>query len=155
METMTIWIKYEPNGSNDYVPVFNWDKDHWSTFAYLETCVVDAEGMIDNRRMRCSARLHREFAHIDPVLGRLLDSSKYPTRLKDGEIENHDDWSCLEDMVEAGLIEAWWNTKPGQPFGGGKAKVALTKMGFVCAALLREHKANGGSFGTFDPTYKE
>ena len=145
------WIKYEPNGG-DYIPVERWGRDHWSTFAYLETRVVDGNGLIDNRKMRCAARLHREFAHVDPVLGRLQDGGKHPTRLKDGEIENHDDWSCLEDMVEAGLIEAWWTPNPlNRPFGGAKAKIELTEMGFVCAGLLREYKAKGGTFGTFSP----
>ena len=150
---MAIWVKYEANGSGDYVPVEKWGKDHWSTFAYLETRTVDHRGIIDNRHMRCTMRLHRTFAVKN--LGVWQDAARYPTILKGGEkLENHDDWSCLEDMVEAGLIEAW-NTISPNHFGGAEAKVKLTEMGLVCASLLREHKANGGSFAMFDPTYKQ
>src|SRR5688572_21590317 len=98
-----MWDKYEFEGEG--VPVKDWGQDHWSTFAYLETRAVDAKGVIDNRRMRCNPRLHRHLANMG--MGSIIDGSKYPTRLKVGTIDKHDDWSCLEDMVAAGFLKAF------------------------------------------------
>jgi len=140
---MDKWTAYEA-GDDGYIPMERFGHDHWSTFAYLETCVVDVHGYIDNRRMRCNARLHREFAWR-------ADGSDYPTRLKDGEQARHDDWSCLEDMAAAGLIRAWWREPAGEFFGGGQARVELTERGQEIAAQLREHKAAGHPYATFVP----
>jgi hypothetical protein len=126
------WIQYEPE-SDDATPIQLWGQDHWSTFAYLETRIVDHDGVVDNRKMRCAPRLHREFAHF-MYEGELADGSKYPTRLKSGEIENHDDWSCLEDMVVLGLIKAFWHVKyPDRAFGNSEAQVELTAKGKIAA----------------------
>lgn len=149
----TEWTEYLTEG-NDYVPVADWGQDHWSTFAYLETRVVDGKGHIDNRRMRCNARLHREFMHDAVFHRRLLlihDSSKYPTLLAGGvELEKHDDWSCLEDMVAAGLIKAFYRRKSyTEAFGHSEAKVEFTNTGLAVAAALRRHKARGGNFRDF------
>lgn len=141
------WIQYKPNDQENYIPIEQWGADHWSTFAYLETCIVDGSGIIDNRKMRCNPRLHREFANIGR--GELHDGSRYPTRLKDDEIENHDDWSCLEDMVAAELIEAQWRRVNREIIGGGMAKVELTAKGWAVASQLREHKGRGGKFSKF------
>jgi hypothetical protein len=138
----TPWEPYVPGSVDLYIPVSEWGSDHWSTFAYLETRVVDDRGLVDNRRMRCNSRLHRDFMHM-------ADGKNYPTRLKGGKtIERHDDWSCLEDMVSAGLVRAWYDTT-GEPFGGGKARVELTELGSQVAGQLREHKASGGKWGEF------
>ena len=134
---MATWSEYKPEG-NDYIPIDQWGQDHWSTFAYLETRAVDDRGLIDNRKMRCNPRLHREFAHGGGYTGMLCDGSKYPTRLKDGEIDRHDDWSCLEDMVAAGLIVAQWRVvHHGAVFGNSQAKVAFTAAGEAMAPDFR------------------
>ena len=149
---MATWSEYKPGEGSDYVPIARWGQDHWSTFAYLETRAVDGKGIIDNRKMRCNTRLHRHFADFDPFTKELHDGSRYPTRLKDGEIERHDDWSCLEDMVAAGLITAQWRVRhAGAAFGNSQARVALTATGQALAAQLRAHKANGGKWPNFTP----
>lgn len=148
---MQPWNEYKPEG-NDYVSIARWGQDHWSTFAYLETRAVDGRGLVDNPRMRCNPRLHRHFADVDPFTGKPHDGSKYPTRLKDGEIEQHDDWACLEDMVAAGLITAQWRVvHAGAMFGNSQAKVTLTDAGQALAAQLRIHKADGGRWANFEP----
>lgn len=140
------WYPLEISDSNDYVDPASWGKDHWSTLAYLETVCVDQRGQIQNPQMRCNPRLHRTFAHS-------ADGSQYPTRLKDGELPNHDDWSCLEDAVAFGLLKAEWQTYPESPiFGGSKARVELTPLGSLVTAELRRHKAAGGSFADFMPS---
>jgi len=137
--------KYESGDAASYIPMQQWGKDHWSTFAYLETRVVDYKGVVDNRRMRCNPRLHRAFAHSAS-----FGSKEYPTRLSGGvEEHNHDDWSCVEDMAAAGMIVLEWDSAPSEPFGRGKAKVSLTPLGQDIASLLREHKGKGGTFGNF------
>lgn len=152
LDTQTVgWIPYDQQGSTHYVPISNWGKDHWSTFLYLESRAVDHKGIVDNEKMRCNPRLHRPFAHnligMSNMAG-MGDGSKYPTRLAKGTMENHDDWSCAEDMVAAGLIKIWWTEPPPEQkesmFGFAKAKIELTDRGWTIAARLRRHLADGG-----------
>lgn len=115
-------------------------KDHWSTFAYIETLCVDGRGEPDIRRMRCDADRHPHWVHVSPAFA----GKKYPTRLKCGvEISDHDDWDCALDLARAGLIEV----------GGSGLHPAfkMTVEGTRVAAMLRAFKANGGNFATFDP----
>lgn len=80
------------------VPIEQWGKDHWSTFAYMMACVTTKGGKIDQRKMRCDPELHFGLAH-------LFERECHPTRLRDGsELHNHDDWSCLEDIEEYKLL---------------------------------------------------
>ena len=137
------WTTYEPGDKDAYIPTSKWGKDHWSTFAYLETRMVTYRGKIENRHMRCNNRLHRQFAHVK-------NCQEYPTRLKDGEKFNHDDWSCLEDMVAAGYFEADFRNVGGKIFGGGKARVRITPEGKLVAAMIRAHKMAGGRYADFE-----
>lgn len=147
-----MWQEYEIEDNAKYIPIEQWGKDHWSTFAYLETRAVDARGMIDNRQMRCDSRVHREFAW-QLASGEWCDASDYPTCLKDGEtVDRHDDWSCLEDTVAADLVMVQWRRHYyDKSFGCNRAKVALTKRGWQIAMQLRRHKASGGKYADFSP----
>lgn len=142
-------FEYKAEGDG-YIPIERWGKDHWSTLGYLETRAVDHKGKIINRNMRCHPRLHREFIGIS-FGPEIQDGSAYPTRLKDGVAENHDDWSCVEDMVAAGLIRAYFRVVSDAAFGGSEARIVFTELGLKYAAELRTHKARGGAFGTFSP----
>ena len=128
------------------IPISLWGKDHWSTFAYLETCLVDHGGKIELPRMRCNPILHRQFEHF-------FDGSKYPTRLKGKkEQADHDDWSCVEDMQAAGLLKMT-SRKVRQGFSGTHdASVQFTDIGYAIAGQLRKHKGQGGNFSEFEPT---
>ena len=102
------------------VPMNRWGKDHWTTFAYVETCWVDHRGMLNHDKMRCDAKRHPMFhaaKRRGMALGTNVDGGRYPTRLKsetpgpDGqwgmvELSGHDDYDCLDDAIQAGLIEA-------------------------------------------------
>lgn len=150
-----MWEEYTIDPQGDYISIDRWGKDHWSTFAYLETRAVD-RGLIDNRQMRCNPRLHRELANTG--FGGVIDGSKYPTRLRDGsEISNHDDWSCLEDMVAAGLIKAQYRAndkkRKASAFGFAEARVELTPAGLALAAQLRAHLATTGKYTDFAPAH--
>lgn len=122
--------------SSDPVPPAAWGRDHWSTFAYVETRIVDHKGVPDRRHMRCDPALHPQFAHEGSRMG-----TPSPTRLREGERQGHDDWSCLDDAEAAGLL---------RNAGTGLNRVyVLTDEGRRVADLLREHKRTGGRFATF------
>lgn len=118
------------------IPPADWGRDHWSTFGYIEVRVVDHKGVPDRRHMRCDPALHPHLAHDGSYHG-----GPYPTRLRDGERQSHDDWSCLDDAIAAGFVCG---------IGTGLHPVyALTPAGREAANALRAHKAAGGSFSTF------
>jgi hypothetical protein len=129
------------------IPLSKFGKDHWSTFAYLETVHVDFKGVIDRRRLRCDPDLHPGLAH------QASGDKKYPTRLRFDEqkqafeeVQDHDDWSCFEDLEREGLC-TWRGT-------GINPVVRLTPYGEKVAGVLRAFKAQGGSFCNFVPPVK-
>lgn len=123
------------------VPMKDWGKDHWSTFAYIETRIVDYGGVPNREHMRCNAKIHPGLTNS---ANRMFSSDKeYPTRLKTGQKQDHDDWSCLDDAESAGLL---------LNIGTGVNPVfKLTPLGQTVAAQLREFKAKGGQFRDFVP----
>lgn len=99
----TFWETYKFEGKA--IPVKRWAADHWSTFAYLETRAVDNGGLIDNCKMRCNPRLHRELANTGGF-GELIDGSKYPTRLK-----NHTVKKNVESSQTSSFVYKVWRMK--------------------------------------------
>jgi hypothetical protein len=112
--------------------------DHWSTFGYVETRIVDHGGELDRRHMRCSDARHPHFSHGH-------DAQGYPTRMRgEAVLTNHDDWDCVDDCVREGLLEN---------VGASIYPVyRLTPKGLKVASDLRAHKAKEESFGTFTPS---
>lgn len=139
--TLTVAEPSNPATGKPSVPMEKWGKDHWTTFAYLETCAVDDGGQIDHERMRCDKDRHPGLANM------ACNSSyakKYPTRLNDGtNVDNHDDWDCFEDLIAMGLVT--WEGTGLYPF------VKFTDNGLSLAARLRAHKAAGGLYSKFNP----
>jgi hypothetical protein len=117
------------------VPIEQWGRDHWSTLLYVESVCVDHDGIPNRDRMRVDLERHPFYggrAHW--IQDR---KAKYPTRLKGGvEKHDHDDWDCVEDMVEAGVVD-WIGT-------GANPQFALTEKGYKLAAALRQHRAESG-----------
>lgn len=121
------------------LPVEKWGRDHISTLLYIESVCTDHQGRPDARRMRTEpGRAKRgrfsdhETAHPFPG----MDSKRYGTRLKDGfELFGHDDWDCVNDMVQVGLIEVYGTSLD--------PVMKLTDKGFAVAASLRKQKAEG------------
>lgn len=139
--------KFEPEG-DAYIATDKWGVDHWSVLTYVYTCAIDRAGMLDNRRMRTNLRIHRTLAGVH--FGRAIDGGDHATRVKGGEVQEHDDWSCLEDACAAGLVEVYIATKyPEEFFGSDVAKVVFTQAGIYAANSLLAHKAGGGNFRDF------
>jgi hypothetical protein len=123
------------------IPVEQFGKDHWSTFAYLETRTVDYQGVPDLAHMRNDPRIHPLTAN---QTNHLWPDQHYSTRLRDGSEQMlHDDWSCLEDLEKAGLLENIGT--------GTNPVVKLTPRGLKVAAQLRAFKSRGGKFADYVP----
>ena len=136
------WQKYKV--SHEYIPMSEWGHDHWSTFAYLETICVDNHGIIENPKMRCNPEIHPEFdwsMGSYPLL-RVIEEFNYPTQLKNRNVDHHDDWSCMEDMIQEGLLDA--------EIHDNEVKIKLTSMGIRIAHQLRAHRINGGKYYNFE-----
>lgn len=123
------------------VPIEKWGKDHWSTFAYIETVCVDFKGIPDRRRVMCNPKRHPNLVGFMPM-GGMLDGSKYPIRLFGGEEKfDYDEWDCIDDMEREGLLQnIGTSTNP---------KFRMTDYGYDVIRKLREHKSNGGRFASF------
>lgn len=123
-------------------------KDHWSTFAYIETVCVDQKGRPSLDRMRCNMNRHPGL--VGATVNRFGTAKwkpEYSTRLKGhfqtpNQINGHDDHDCADDLERAGLIKVK---------GSGIHPVyEMTKLGIQVASMLREHKAKGRNFADFD-----
>lgn len=113
-----------------------WGRDHWSTYAYIETRIVNHGGRPDRDHMRCDLGLHYE----QRPPRRREKVKVQPTRMADGStIEDHDDWSCLEDAIRLGLLIE------KEPSGMDcPASYAFTEAGIDVALTLRRHMIVGG-----------
>jgi hypothetical protein len=136
----------------DRIPMDQWGQDHWFVFNLLITSINEMDGVIDNRKMRCDSRIHREFAHQESFL-----MVPIPTVLRDGtRVLWHDDWSCLEDMLAIALFRAFWRLKtPEAVFGSHEVRVQLLPLGEEYSILLQQHRESGGLPATFTPRLKK
>lgn len=137
-----------------FVNIERFGKDHWSLFAYIEYICVNGNnglGKIQRNRVRCNSSKH-------PLLSAGIKwEDSYSTRLSgffeypfNADIEKscatgfqilgHDDWDCIDDLNNAGLIEI-------VSFANGIVK--LTEKGIAVLSQLISHKANGGNFSNF------
>ncbi len=163
-------------------PLSWWGHDHWSTLAYVEARCVDHDGYIGNENMRTCPR-HPQFAgrfvpsKQKAMRGTPGDSrvtTEYPTRIVGGlSIAPHDDWDCLRDMEDAGMLRIrsprnreWWEVEPGRargPLSVGDGiptepvtvRVSLTPLGRAVAGQLRAHLQIDRKFRTFVPDFEK
>lgn len=128
------------------IPIEQWGRDHWSTFAYIETvCVERVIGIPDRRKIQTNHNRHPHLIHHHSHTPE-LDGARYGIRLKDGVTlpgPDYDEWDCLDDMEEAGLIvDVGTGINPAY---------RMTEKGCEIAAQLRKHKAMGGQYAEFTP----
>lgn len=103
------------------IPIQDFGIDHWSTFAYIETCCVDYQGRVEPARMRS-------------------DGDKYPTRLRGFEARTgHNDWDCANDLEAAGLLEQIRTDV-----------YKLTPKGWEMISKLRQYRAEHNTFKGFN-----
>ena len=127
------------------VPIEKFGKDHWSTFAYIVTRCVDYKGKPDNEHMRCDKKRHPHYAH------RITIGGCSPTMLKgyfEDELKcvfNHDDWDCIDDLIEADLLN-----EPELEGTGLFPVYKVTNLGWEVSVLINAHKSNGGYFSNFE-----
>jgi hypothetical protein len=135
----------ETISENDFVPPELWGRDHYSTLAYVEARLVEGCYTVSfDPRMRQNRR------HFRVLPGRkgqgVPMSPEHGSRLADGTyLPWHDDWCCVQDMLQAGLFEG----DPDDWDAGMTLK--LSDKGHAAAAALRKHKAEGGSFSNCGP----
>lgn len=139
---------------DDNIPMNLWGKDHWTTLAYIETVMVDCGGFQIGRdaRMKSNRRHFRVMAEQCPKPKRvganpglaIVMQNEHSTKLNDGStIYGHDDWCCIQDMAEAGLLTLHQHEiEPG-------VVIHFSELGREVANKLREHKASGGNFAAF------
>jgi len=128
----------------DPVPPRLWGRDHYSTLLYIESVVVNADGIPNRDRMRTDASRHPAMDGPSMrMLPRELRDKKYPTRLAGGvQLDDHDDWDCARDLEAAGLLR-WEGTGINPCF-------VFTDLGWQIANMLRRHRAEGGTNDNFD-----
>lgn len=144
----------------DYVPLSNFGRDHWSTLAYADTIIPDHCGF----QVGFDGRMRQGRAHFRVMHGQcptprrtrpagvsqsMVMENRYSTPLKDGTtVEGHDDWHCVQDLVDAGLmgirrgdliVPLVEDVEPG-------VDLFLTTLGEKVVTALKRHKADGGSF---------
>lgn len=123
----------------EHIEIGKWGRDHWSTLLYLETRCVDYRGQIAIEKMRTDGTIHPQYLH------RGRDAhGKYPTILRDGsKVDDHDDWSCVEDMEREGLLkQIGWSRNP---------RVRLTEKGWECVSQIRQWRASERTLDSFEP----
>jgi hypothetical protein len=146
--------------SDDYVPLANFGKDHWSTLAYADTIIPDHRGFqvgFDGRMRQGRAHfrvMQRDCPHArrDRQVSAIVMDNRHSTVLKDGTtVSGHDDWHCVQDLVAAGLMGVKRDglivplVEEVEP----AVDLFLTPLGEKFITALKRHKADGGSFKTW------
>lgn len=156
------------NLEDGYVPMDLFGDDHWSAFAYAETIMVDCAGFqvgFDGRMRQ--GRRHYRVMHAECYrpkrvrqaglsLSTVMEN-RYSTRLNDGTtVEGHDDWHCVQDLVNAGLMGIRRRKRgpvtPNADAVRPRVILHLTPLGHAVIGQLRAHKAAGENFASFRPT---
>ncbi len=143
-----------------YVPIQQFGPDHWSTLLYAETVMVDCAGFQVgfDPRMRQGrahfrvmaeqyARPKRTTRH-SVAQGAVMDK-QHSTRLHDGSVvDGHDDWHCVQDLINAGLLGMKRHDGIVLPLVEDcdpGVVLHLTPLGSEVVRQLRDFKAAGGS----------
>lgn len=125
--------------------IATWGKDHWSLLAYVETCCVDNQGVLNLERMRINP-FKRPFGTRGSAMIKETEKTyPYGSRMKDDVVPDreHDDLDVLDDLEAAGLLRNVGTMV--------NPRVVLTERGLAFSSKIREHKIKGGNYGTFSP----
>ena len=129
----------------DGVSIERWGKDHWSTFAYIESICVDSTngvGRVGDCKVQTNFNRHPELAYMSvTMVGTPLDGSLHSIRLADGvELPGpaYDEWDCIKDFERYGLVvEEMMSFEPAY---------RMTRLGNLVAGKVRAVKTLGGNY---------
>ena len=138
---------------DDFIPIEYWGRDHWSLLAYIGSVMIEVAGfqvgfderMRQNRRnyrvMMEECKKPKRISRIAPsgIVG-CMWKPEYTSRLNNGISENHDDWSCVQDMVHFGILKG--KCQPNEI-------LHFTRKGRSLYNKLIKHKQTGGQFSNF------
>lgn len=116
----------------------HWMQAHWTAFYYVaEIAAQDGSCKPDPKRLRCNELEHPEIAKRlrEQADGEVPVLEGHDTETTVGTLYEHDDWSCLEDAEDAGLLSC--------DYRGSQKKYKLTPMGYRALKLIEEHLAEG------------
>ena len=144
-------MDWEPVGPSS-VPVepAMWGKDHLSMITYIVARTLDYAGVLDNKHLRIHAAVHGVFQY-DPQ----YDGAEYPTKLADDKttadygVLFHDDFSCIQDLVALGYVEAWAQEYDSMQYATMRIKALLTDKGLDLAKAIIKHRGQGKPLSKF------
>lgn len=150
--------------SEQYIPISYWSKDHWSTLAYIDSVMTDQGGFQVgfDIRMRQNRRNYRVMSEQCPrprrnsrparigamASGAVMTPTDTTVLCCGATTESHDDWSCVQDMAQAGFFDG--SPEQIEPC----VVIHFSELGHAAMDRLRRHKQNGGSFTDFRPEAK-
>lgn len=144
-----------PQVSTQSVGIRQFSKDHWSLLLMVALLCVEGNGIgtIKPQTMRCDPDRHPLLSCNNPWkpeygtrLQSFFDEGKEKNADVDAMIEQghllteHDDWDCLNDLEEAGLVEI---------ISLVNYTVRITQKGFTLSHLINQHKLNAGKLNNF------
>ena len=125
----------------DRITIEQFGKDHWSLLMYIQTRVLDCNGILDVNHLRSKNTIFRQGW-----------TPEYGTRLfgywnKDSTVNrllllgNHDDFNCLEDLEGEGLVKN----------SGTRLNpvCTITEKGIKIICQLLLHKQAGNNYSDF------
>jgi len=148
----------------EFVPIENWGKDHWSLLGYIGHVMIECAGfqigfdprMSQNRRnyrvMLEQCPNPRRHGSNRPPMGGCMYKAEYKARLRDAEAhDNHDDHGIVQDMAEA---EFFIMAPSGKPVDSDYIQpghtIFFSDKGRKYYDALTKHKQEGGNFSNFN-----
>lgn len=131
----------------EQIKISQFGKDHWDLLAHVEYRIMNHQGRLNLVHLRV-----KNPALQQNMTGVNMWKPEYGSRLfgywnKDGSVNpklkilDHDDFDCLDDLENAGLIKS---------FGTGlHPAYKLTKEGVRVVGLLTLHKQEGKNYAAF------
>lgn len=134
------------------IPKEQFGRDHWSCFSYLAHCATAREGEPERDKMRTHPRNRHLMSQLQAMM-HMAGVGWSKTRLLGGvELDEHDDYDCMFDLIDAGLFLA---------IGSGMHPIVkLTDEGFRILKLVSDFRRAGvpgrsyDDFRPYDPSWQ-
>lgn len=130
------------------VDITDFGEDHWGLLHYTATRVEQSKGILELHTLRCNPARHQKINKAD-LPWSVIMGTRLRGFFRDGmqpdlafQLGDHDDYDCLIDLEENGLLIAT----------NSFDAVVLMPFGIRIANMLKEHKKKGEHFASFSPT---